>query len=330
MLSKTNKKKYLLSVIIPAFNVEKELNDLLLILNRLKKENIEIIIIDDGSTDGTFKMLVNYIDNLSDQNGWILKHQNNKGLSAGRNTGLCSASGEFIWFVDSDDLINVEAFNYLYNYIDKNREIDLALFNYQTFINEREIINFKNKLPSSYYSDLSCQKLMESLFKRNIQNYSWSFIAKAELYFKNNIFFPEGRNFEDYATTYKVFSVAKNIIVSNDVVYFYRNRVNSIVNNSSKNQDNALDILETSNEILNKYSSSKNSLARQFVLSFLLYAFNSLPNSSDSKKLKSAIDSKIRAMDLYGFPIKKKIVMFLYEIGVYQLVKSVKRISWKK
>lgn len=113
----------MISVIIPAYNAEKYIIECLDSIKNQTYKNIEIIVVDDGSTDNTFEVVQNYSKNL---NNILLFHQENGGVCAARNKGLDLATGQYVMFVDADDFIPSDAIETLYNDIIKN-DADMAV-----------------------------------------------------------------------------------------------------------------------------------------------------------------------------------------------------------
>lgn len=107
----------LLSFIVPFFNSEKKSKRLLTTLSNIDQDDVEIILIDDGSTDDTYKTLSDFKMNASNKNVEVIK-QENKGPGGARNAGLRIAKGKYVWFVDSDDDVNLEVIDIIRNNCD--------------------------------------------------------------------------------------------------------------------------------------------------------------------------------------------------------------------
>ena len=117
------------SVIVPVYNVEKYLKDCLDSVVNQTLEDIEIICVNDGSTDNSLAILEEYAE--KDSRIKIIT-QENKGLGGARNTGLYHANGEYISFIDSDDWIELNTFEELYN-MSKNLDLDMLMFQMKVF-----------------------------------------------------------------------------------------------------------------------------------------------------------------------------------------------------
>lgn len=126
-----------ISVIVPIFNLEKYVEDTVNSLLAQTYKNIEIILVDDGSTDNSPEIC----DCLAEQNENIkIIHQNNLGVSAARNAGVSAASGELIGFCDGDDTVDNDMYEFLYNLIVKDNA-DIALCNLRVIMPDGSIRN---------------------------------------------------------------------------------------------------------------------------------------------------------------------------------------------
>ena len=128
----------LISVIVPIYNSEKYLdNTIKSIINQTYK-NLEIILVDDGSTDKSYEICKKY---QKKDNRIKLFHQKNKGVSFARNIGIENSNGEFLTFLDSDDLIDKKMYEKLFNAFDNN--LDYVFCDYKT---KKNILNNYNKI----------------------------------------------------------------------------------------------------------------------------------------------------------------------------------------
>lgn len=212
----------LVSVIIPAYNVSECLDECISSVLSQSYSSIEVILIDDGSTDTT----ADKCDFWQEKDKRVqVVHQMNQGLAAARNIGLKLASGSYILNVDSDDLIDCRLIEKCMNYI-LNRDVDVVYYGF-TFVGEKGE-RIKNE---SISSDVKFVNDIVSLLLSGIlPSHSWQYLCKKELY--RNILYPIGRKAEDLATTYKVMSHAQHAVLIPDCLYFYRLRLGSITNQS--------------------------------------------------------------------------------------------------
>lgn len=215
-----------LSIIVLAYNVAPYLNKLLI---ELVKLNAEIIVIDDGSTDDTKAVGQSYgpkVNVISVENG---------GLGRARNIGLSYATGDYIWFVDGDDLINVK------NMLAINHEMtgnpDLVVFGWQ-------VMNEQGQHTGSG-RDLS----EESPYTTAV----WNKYFKTSWLKEKNIKFPEGVLFEDMPFAFETFNASRDIQRIPMIGYYYRQRSGSITLSESGDQKRLV-ALEQLNNAIDKYS----------------------------------------------------------------------------
>ena len=142
-----------ISIIIPIYNVEKYLRECLDSCANQTLEDIEIICVNDASPDNSIKILEEY--QQKDPRIKILRHETNKNLGAARNTGLANATGEYIWFVDSDDLIDTKACEILYNTV-KDVNVDMLCFSAINFVENNSIRKF---FYSNYFQGIQINKI---------------------------------------------------------------------------------------------------------------------------------------------------------------------------
>ena len=219
------------SVIIPVYNVEKYLRECLdSVINQTLKD-IEIICIDDGSTDNSLSILKEYAK--KDKRIKVI-NQENKGLSGARNTGIENATGEFIGFVDSDDWIDSNFYENLYNTaITTNSDIACAPI--------KRVYGNKIHLRLKIESEQLATTLQEKFDILNIPRccYVWNKIYRSSKLLKHNIRFEQGKYFEDVPFSIDIISKLNNIIAVPGAFYYYRANPNSIVNtlNNFKRMD---------------------------------------------------------------------------------------------
>ena len=216
-----------ISVIVPVYNVEKYLSQCLNSIIHQTYKNLEIILIDDGSTDSSGLICDNY--SQKDKRIKII-HKSQGGLSDARNAGLKIATGEYISFIDSDDFINKNMYSILINNAQKYNS-DIVWFNYYNYYSKKHFINSSIIKNNDLY-DLSSSdkiKFAKNLFYQyKMDAHVWAKLYKRSIF--NNIKFPYGKLFEDIFVFLPILSNAKIISTIPDCLYFYRNRSESIVN----------------------------------------------------------------------------------------------------
>lgn len=210
----------LISIIVPVYNVEQYLEKCVKSIIGQTYENIEIILIDDGSEDESGKICdkLKLIDNRIK-----VIHKENGGLSDARNVGLKIAKGEYIGFVDSDDYIKEDMFETLYN-LNKKYNSEISIVSYYEIYKDK-LIAVRESEEVKQFDKIEAIK--ELLKDRNIQSYAWNKLFKKELF--NNLEFPTNKNFEDIATTLLLFEKSKKVVLLEQPKYYYVRRDNSIV-----------------------------------------------------------------------------------------------------
>lgn len=220
----------ILSIIVPVFNTEAYLEKCVYsLLNQdISKEDYEIILIDDGSTDSSRHLC----DNFAAANANIRTiHQTNKGLSAARNTGIASAKGDYIQFVDSDDYLNPNVLNGIVQDIEK-KDLDILRINYQNVNIDGEVFEpNKYSKPFVDYSEDVCDGLTFLNERLGYACYAVQFIIRATILQREENKFKEGILYEDVEWTPRILLQADRIASSKTLVYNYLYRQDSISRN---------------------------------------------------------------------------------------------------
>ena len=229
-----------ISVIIPVYNVENYLDRCLATVLTQAYENLEIILVDDASTDGSRDLCEKY--KKADRRVKFIKRKENGGLSAARNTGLKHASGEYLTFVDSDDSIDVNYIETLYKALGDDKKLSICAV--------RELRPDKKILNSGVgYAKTNLSR--NEALKRMLKDESFNVSAYAKLYHKSlwkNLEFPEGKVHEDLGTTYKTFlNCDTKIAYDPTVAYNYIRRENSL--SDGRYSERKLDIIELTDKM---------------------------------------------------------------------------------
>ena len=223
----------LISIVLPVYNVENYLERCLKTVIAQTYKNIEIILVNDGSTDGSLKICEKY--RFADSRIKIVNKENG-GLSDARNVGIRNSNGEYITFIDSDDTVESDYVEYLYNLI-KRSNVDMAVCAHTVVIektNSKFIVSTDNILLSDKIA------IKNMLYSNKVDTSAWAKLYKKSLF--DEINYPKGMLFEDIATTYKLFLKAKKIIFGSQSKYNYMIRENSIT--TQKFNVKKLDLLE--------------------------------------------------------------------------------------
>lgn len=222
-----------ISVIIPVYNVARYLPECLdSVLNQDHRE-LEVILIDDGSTDDSGAICDAYA--ARDSRVTVI-HQQNGGAAAAKNAGLRIATGEYLSFVDSDDFLEPNVYGYMLKTL-KNSGADAAQFSFRNVYTNRreEEILVPETLDGETFlvrftKDWSCALLWNKLYRR-------------ELY--DGIFFEEGHKIDDEYFTYRGFLKPCKVVRDSRIIYNYRKRGSSVMSSQSAGEQRILDNLDS-------------------------------------------------------------------------------------
>ena len=212
----------MISVIIPVYKVEKYLDKCVESVVGQTYSDLEIILVDDGSPDGCSAMC----DAWAEKDGRIkVIHKPNGGLSSARNAGLVKASGEYVFFLDSDDTISANCIELLADAVRRDNS-DICIANVAR-IDE----NGKPIKALLFDSDMLLSK--DDVFEDIAQKGLFAYVISCGRLYRRNLFdgisFPEGRLNEDAFVYYRLFDRCSCISVRKDAVYFYLSRQGSIM-----------------------------------------------------------------------------------------------------
>jgi len=228
----------ILSIVVPVYNVAQYLPKCLdsLLNQDIDKEDYEIIVVNDGSTDDSGIIAQDYANRYSNI---ILINQDNQGLSGARNTGIKAAKGKYIQFVDSDDYLEPNVEKALVEKMEREN-LDILRFNYQN-VNEQYQVFSPNKYPKfgADYSDIVTNGLTFLNERLGYECYAVQFIFKAKLV-KAQSLFKEGIYFEDTEWTPRIIVAAKRISSIDTIAYNYLVRQGSITKSVTKEKQKKL------------------------------------------------------------------------------------------
>ena len=216
-------KKDKVSIIVPCYNIDKYIRKCVDSLLMQTYDNIEIILVDDQSTDLTGEILDGYalIDNRV-----IVFHKKNGGLSDARNYGLERCSGKYVCFVDGDDYVSTRYIEKMYISMIKT-DSDIVACNYY-YEDEKGRQWLSHEIIDTVYDNIGALVDFMS-YEQNLGVVAWNKMYKKTLFIDNDIRYPYGKFHEDNYTTYKVFYHSKRISLISDSLYYYIQRSDSIM-----------------------------------------------------------------------------------------------------
>ena len=320
--------KYKVSVIVPVYNVEKYLAKCLDSLVNQTLKDIEIIVVNDGSTDNSEQIIKKYLKKYPDKIIYLKKE--NGGQGSARNLGIEKSNGEYIGFVDSDDYADIKMFEKLYN-IGKINNSDIVITRDSTITENGNIYDnqyfnkFENKKENAFFGNMGvCNKIYRRSLIENIK-------------FKEKVWY------EDLAFTIKTLINANKIdYYFDESLYYYLKRNGSTMNNS--NVDRNLEILLAFDDALeyinenkyNKYYEVIEFLAIDHIyISTIVRIINA---DVDKNKKKEVIDKLINYMNnnfpnfeknkyISSLSRNRKIIYNLIKYKKYKMVKLIFKIK---
>lgn len=212
--------KELISIIVPIYNVEAYLDNCLNSIIKQTYDNLEIILVDDGSPDRCGHICDEYAKH--DSRIKVI-HKINGGLSDARNCGLRSATGKYVTCIDSDDYVSLDFIDYLYNLIIK-KEADISICGFIKTPNMHEFFQGNEAIEKVYDADSAFATM---LYARDFTTSAWGKLYIRELF--KDIEYPVGKYSEDMFTTYRLILKSSTIVYGDKICYYYLHRPNSIL-----------------------------------------------------------------------------------------------------
>ncbi len=306
----------LISIILPIYNVEKYLSKCLDSIIHQTYENLEIILVDDGSTDACPEIC----DKYAKQDSRIkVIHQENMDVSGARNTGLANVSGEYISFIDPDDYVAKDYIGYLFQLL-KDNQCDMAICG-MTFVYEDGASKTKiNSIETEILNSFDALEFM--LYQKKINNSPCAKLYKRELF--DGIIYPLNKRYEDLGTTYKLIMKCNTIVIGNQPYYYYFQSKNSIVR--SEFNSKTLDILDMvyqlEKDVLKVYPNLINAVQSR-ILNANFFVIRQLPKKkykNEYYKIKENI--KLTRIDVLKDPksrLKTKLGILVSFFGISML-----------
>lgn len=304
----------LISVIIPVYNTEKYLKDCVnSVLNQTYK-NLEIILVDDGSTDSCPQICDEY--NKKDKR-IIVMHKINGGLSDARNQGIEVAKGEYIAFIDSDDYISTVFIEELHNACELNA-VDISCCNFYRKYRNNHTAAHK---PTANKKFTNIEAVKDIFLANSLcEVMTWNKLYRISLFKQSNIRFPVGKLHEDVYTTYKLFYLANGIIYINEPLYFYLQRPDSIMGRKFNNK--RLDALGALDETKTYIIYHNLNLLAEYQSYILLVTLGLVTDYTQSgvkdKQVERQLQNRLSSVRLRGnsfITYKHKMMCILARIG---------------
>lgn len=261
----------LISVILPIYNVEKYLPACMESIFAQTYHNLEIILVDDGSTDNCGGLCDEYAEK---NKRVVVYHKKNGGVSETRNYGLEQARGEYITFVDPDDYIDSDYVEYLLLLINRYHS-RMSICQHRVRYNNGSV----KEMGSAGEEELTAQRCLERMLYHDVIDTSaWGKLYHRDLF--DGVRYPVNKIFEDAAITYKLMMRCEKIAISYESKYTYVFHNNSIVNSEFKKSK--LDLLEVTDKMAEDISQTYPELKKAAVRRQVYARFSTLNQMLES------------------------------------------------
>ena len=267
----------MISVIVPVYNVEEYLEECLESIRQQTFTDIEVILVNDGSTDSSKEICERF---CQADNRFKLINQENQGQSVARNRGVKESVGQFIMFVDSDDVINTNVLEVLLPYM--KTDVDIV----ECRMTRKKEEFFLNKTSTIVFEGNSKEAILNCIAFKEVKYCAFKKLYRREIVQK--IPFLEGYIYEDVFTGINYLKHIRKIVVIDYIGYYYRVRANSTMTKSFNEKD--LDIFKVGNKLIDSFKDDENMLP--YIGYFLFYL-------GHGHYLKDGINTKSPYVDLY-------------------------------
>ena len=274
----------LVSIIVPIYNVAPYIEACLKSVFRQTYKNIELILVDDCGNDNSIEIAKGVIAKQGqDFNIKLISHKFNRGLSAARNTGLKAATGEYVFFLDSDDTIPSNCINDLI--VPLHEDIfDIIVGDYSIINQDKSIslLQLDNGPIKGNNNILSCFSTGKCYLM------AWNKLLNRKFLIDNNLFFKEGILHEDILWSYQLACCAKLMYIVKNTTYFYLIRSGSITQKIGKiNFDSFVQIIKECTQYAEKHNNNLNKDIYNYIEGVKVLFFYEIYKKGDSKTLRS-------------------------------------------
>ena len=282
-----------LSIIVPVYNAEKYLPECLDSMEKLEEKNIEFLLVNDGSTDSS-ESICREFEKRDDR--FVVISKENGGVSDARNVGMSVAKGNYIMFLDADDILNTDQFHKVVPYLKSDR-YDMVAFEYYTYISEDKII--KETYGSDQRGNDDPERINELMYASSKFNQCWGKLLKKSVIDKYGISFPKELKIgEDYMFMANFVRCADCMCTDETGLVFYRQHSGSAMRKYNMEERTAyLNILykynkECVTELGNENLTQKMNAYYFRVVTSLFREFSYLPKDDVKKAYRKALDDE--------------------------------------
>lgn len=228
------------SIIIPIYNVAPYIEDCLKsVMKQTCQGEMECLLIDDCGTDDSIAIAERLISVYEGQVFFrVIRHERNRGLSAARNTGIDKATGDYIYFLDSDDEITPDCIEKLMSPVVADATIEMVMGNYSIHADDGcWVKRFEQPVAKQQEELTSLDAVRDYYFnRRGFYVYAWNKLMRKDFLIKHQLYFKEGMKWEDYLWTFLVAKQLSHLYVVPDTTYIYYKRQHSITTKASRKE----------------------------------------------------------------------------------------------
>lgn len=294
-----------ISIIVPCYNCEKYIESCLKSIVYQTYDNLEIIVVNDGSTDGSAEIITRF---LSDTRVKYIE-QSNGGESAARNTGLLAATGEYVGFVDSDDYIDNDMYRKMYEMISES-DSDMAICNYNQIYDEQIKYSYSTMTGKNFnIQDDVLGYWMQICATVRPNNYVWTRLYKRSIIIKSGVKFDKYIHSADTLFNFKLLPHINKCVVVNEGLYNYVQRLGSGIHTVAIKRNIAELYAETFQELADYYI---NNHYEKFFCVLPIHAYTRFKNVFFYSRLSGFSDEEIMSSIMLNWKNKN---IFKYLMG---------------
>lgn len=320
----TNTNNALISVVIPIYNIKDYIDDCVSSILRQTYTNLEIFLVDDGSTDGCSFICDNY--KLVDERIKVI-HKKNGGLSDARNVAIDVCSGEYITFVDGDDIVSDNYIERLYGIMQKTG-CEVSVCSHCNFFVKDSIDSTESEFFKVFNVDDAIKQI---LISGEFTTSAWGKLYATKLF--KEIRYPKGKIYEDLPTTWRVFSIANKVVYTPSEDYYYRQNPTSIMNTKFGKKN--FDIIDAHKKVISGLEEIKPALVKYAKQRYGTYCtiqlFRALlsgyPHYKELITLRKPIQNNLKYVIQGTYPIRIKVVSVIMSCpGVLELCMGINKL----
>lgn len=309
--------KETISVIIPVYNVKKYLPEALESVLKQDYQKLQVILIDDGSTDESAEICDEYakIDNRI-----IVIHQKNGGAASAKNTGLRAATGEYLAFLDSDDYLEKGAYTFMVEQM-KKYHADIVQCCFQNVFRDK----IETQMRFSKIEEHTCVSYLELFTKEWTCGLLWDKLYQRKLF--EGVFFEEGHKIDDEFFTYKGVMNATKIVRVPRIIYNYRKRLSGVMLAKDSQEKIVFDKLEYLSMrrklVTERFPELKTAFDEHYLNMLLILSRDSYVSVESMEKIKLLLKEYIseKGRISINFGLKRRLIYLKYR-SVEKLLKE--------